>query len=160
MGVGRGPASFKVESVHIRVFPIQEEPDYGYLPSVGRYFHDWEKNPEYTVADKAAYVLVRTTLKKNKRELTKIFAPLLKEYPVFCTVAVALMFKGFPGEDPDKQPSKLGESSNQYFFNDLAGLDVEINGKLLHIPEARLIENSDFQIHLKGTQGPARPNEL
>ena len=140
MGVGRGPASFKVESVHIRVFPIQEEPDYGYLPSVGRYFHDWEKNPEYTVADKAAYVLVRTTLKKNKRELTKIFAPLLK--------------------DPDKQPSKLGGSSNQYFFNDLAGLDVEINGKLLHIPEARLIENSDFQIHLKGTQGPARPNEL
>ena len=153
--LGREPAAFKVEEVKIRVFPIQYDPvnpEWRESPSLGRYFHDWTKNPEYTVKAPAAYKIVKWILEKKKTKLKEAFKRITDEHPSYIQIAVALMFKGHPGEDPNKKPKTLGVSNGVYFFSDLAGLDVKIGDKMLHIPEGRLIPGSDFQLHLEGTR--------
>jgi hypothetical protein len=145
LDIGRSKDAVKIDGVFINVHKWGgEDPE----PSIGRYFKS-EKTMEFEVDLSQAHHFLDLVIKQDTKVLSKVLDTILKEYSPLETILFIVLFQ-IPGDEKDSIPHLSG-FGGKVFFKDAGGYDISIAGKLLAIPEGRLIKNSDFQIHLNGT---------
>lgn len=151
--VGRAEGAFRVRKTYLKVVLFQEDPAGG-APNLGQYFRN-DLEQEYEIKASSAYVLATLAIKKDYKTLKSMLKSFLAEVPHYAVAHFTFIFQGEPGEKFPK--NWMEREDKKYFWKDVMGLDLALDNKIVDVPEARLLPNSDFQFHLDGEDYPARP---
>ena len=118
--------------------------------NIGRYFRA-PNSEDFQVMEDYEYEFLSSILNKDDEELEKLTGSFLKGYSAEKTLLFAFRFVGDYKENEPKNNWKLCSGPRKYYFADLYGQDLKFsNGKFLHLPDSRIVPNSDFQLHLRG----------
>lgn len=153
LDAGRTKNCFVVEKTWVCVVVWESSKD----PSeanIGRYFKA-PNSEDFEVMAHREYEFLSLVLNKDEEELKKMTASFLKKYASNKTLLFVFRFEGEDWADAERRREnpRLCGKLRSYYFKDLYGRDLKFkNGKFLHLPDSRLLPNSDFQLHLKGTR--------
>lgn len=152
LDAGRSKTAFLVEKTWVCVVVWDSASDLSGA-NIGRYFKA-PNSQDFEVFSSYEYEFLSLVLKRDEEGLNKMASSFLKNYSSDKSLLFVFRFEGEYWEEAEKRKEnpKLYGKLKTYYFQDLYGKDLKFkNGKFLHLPDSRLLSNSDFQLHLKGT---------